>query len=92
MTRRETGHRRVPSLYINAEGGATRDEAKGDCFAAIAFCPPRRSRDYDADAEILTLNVGVTPASEPPKPSSLSMLLCAWVYRLACCGCIPTLP
>ena len=56
-------HHRVPALHINGGGTATREEAERDCLAAIAFALRGDPRDYDADAEILTLNVIVTPAS-----------------------------
>jgi hypothetical protein len=56
-------HYRVPALHINGGGTATRADAERECLAAIAFALEGDPRDYDADAEAVTLNVRVAPAA-----------------------------
>jgi hypothetical protein len=61
----ETGnwHYRVPTLHINGGGTATREEAEQDCLAAINFALQGDPRDYDTNAETITLDVSVVPAA-----------------------------
>ena len=56
-------HYRVPALHINGGGAATRDDAERDCVSAIAFALEGDPRDYDTDAETITLDVSVAPAA-----------------------------
>jgi hypothetical protein len=56
-------HYRVPALHINGGGTATRAEAVRECLSAIAFALEGDPRDYDADAETVTLDVKVAPAA-----------------------------
>ena len=56
-------HYRVPALHINGGGTPTREEAERDCLSAIAFALQGDPRDYDTDAETLTLDVNVAPAA-----------------------------
>jgi predicted RNA binding protein YcfA (HicA-like mRNA interferase family) len=56
-------HYRVPALHINGGGTPTREEAERDCLSAIAFALEGDPRDYDTDAETLTLDVNVAPAA-----------------------------
>jgi hypothetical protein len=56
-------HFRVPALHINGGGTATREEAERDCLAAISFALQGDPRDYDGDAEAITLDVTVAPAA-----------------------------
>jgi hypothetical protein len=56
-------HYRVPALHINGGGTATRSAAEQDCLSAIAFALEGDPRDYDADAEAVTLDVRVAPAA-----------------------------
>jgi hypothetical protein len=58
-------HHRVATLHTDGSGAATREEAERDRLAAIALAPQGDPRDYDTDAEILTLNVRAAPASAP---------------------------
>jgi hypothetical protein len=56
-------HYRVPALHINGGGAPTRAEAERECVSAIAFALEGDPRDYDADAETITLDVSVAPAA-----------------------------
>jgi hypothetical protein len=56
-------HYRVPALHINGGGTPTREDAERDCLFAIAFALAGDPRDYDNDAEALTLDVSVAPAA-----------------------------
>jgi hypothetical protein len=56
-------HYRVPALRINGGGTGTREEAKRDCLEAIDFALQGDPRDYDTDAEAITLVVSVAPAA-----------------------------
>jgi hypothetical protein len=56
-------HYRVPALHINGGGTPTREDAERDCLSAIAFALEGDPRDYDTDAETLTLDVNVAPAA-----------------------------
>ena len=56
-------HYRVPALHINGGGTTTREDAERDCVSAIAFALEGDPRDYDTDAETLTLDVNVAPAA-----------------------------
>ena len=56
-------HYRVPALRINGGGTSTREDAERDCLSAIAFALEGDPRDYDTDAEALTLDVNVAPAA-----------------------------
>jgi hypothetical protein len=44
-------------------GTPTREDAERDCLSAIVFALEGDSRDYDTDAETLTLDVNVAPAA-----------------------------
>jgi hypothetical protein len=52
-----------PALHINGGGTPTREDAERDCLSAIAFALEGDPRDYDTDAETLTLDVSVAPAA-----------------------------
>ncbi len=56
-------HYRVPALHINGGGAGTREEAERDCLEAIDFALQGDPRDYDTDAEAITLVVSVAPAA-----------------------------
>jgi hypothetical protein len=56
-------HYRVPALHINGGGTPTREEAENECLSAIAFALEGDPRDYDTDAETVTLEVNVAPAA-----------------------------
>jgi hypothetical protein len=56
-------HFRVPALHINGGGTATRADAERESLAAIAFALEGDPRDYDRDAETVTLDVSVAPAA-----------------------------
>jgi hypothetical protein len=56
-------HYRVPALHINGGGTPTREDAERDALSAIAFALEGDPRDYDTDAETLTLDVRVAPAA-----------------------------
>jgi hypothetical protein len=56
-------HYREPALHINGGGTATREEPEQDCLAAINFALQGDPRDYDTDAETITLDVSVAPAA-----------------------------
>ena len=56
-------HYRVPALHINGGGTPTREDAGRDALSAIAFALEGDPRDYDTDAETLTLDVNVAPAA-----------------------------
>ena len=56
-------HYRVPALPINGGGTATREEAEQDCLTAVSFAIQGDPRDYETDAETITLNVSVAPAA-----------------------------
>ena len=56
-------HYRVPALHIDGGGTATREGAEQDCLAAINFALQGNPRDYDTDAETITLDVRVAPAA-----------------------------
>ena len=56
-------HYRVPALNINGGGTATREAAEQDSLAAIHFARQGDPRDYDADAETITLDVSIAPAA-----------------------------
>ena len=56
-------HYRVSALHINGGGTATREDAERDAMSAIAFALEGDPRDYDTDAETLTLDVNVAPAA-----------------------------
>jgi hypothetical protein len=53
----------VPALHINGGGTATREQAEQDCLTAINFALQGDPRDYDTDAETITLDVCVVPAA-----------------------------
>jgi hypothetical protein len=55
-------HFRVPALHING-GAAARADAERESLAAIAFALKGDPRDYDHDAETVTLDVSVAPAA-----------------------------
>jgi hypothetical protein len=56
-------HYRVPALHINGGGTPTRVDTERVCLSAIAFALEGDPRDYDADAEAVTLDVHVAPAA-----------------------------
>ncbi len=56
-------HFRVPALHINGGGTPTRADAERECLSAIAFALEGDPRDYDSDAETVTLDVQVAPAA-----------------------------
>ena len=56
-------HYRVPALHINGGGTLTRQGAERECLSAIAFALEGDPRDYDGDAEAVTLDVTVAPAA-----------------------------
>jgi hypothetical protein len=56
-------HYRVPALHINGGGAASREEAGHHSLAAVAFAFQGDPRDYDPDAEAITLDVQVAPAA-----------------------------
>jgi hypothetical protein len=56
-------HYRVPALDINGGGTPTREDAERGALSAIAFALEGDPRDYDTDAETLTLDVNVAPAA-----------------------------
>jgi hypothetical protein len=56
-------HYRVPALHINGGGTPTREDAEREALSAIAFALEGDPRDYDTDAETLTLDVSVAPAA-----------------------------
>ena len=56
-------HFRVPALHINGGGTPTREDAERECLAAIDFALEGDPRDYDSDAEALSLDVSVAPAA-----------------------------
>jgi hypothetical protein len=56
-------HYRVPALHINGGGTATRADAERECLSAIAFTLEGDPRDYDDDAETVTLDISVAPAA-----------------------------
>jgi hypothetical protein len=56
-------HYRVPALHINGGGALTRADAERECLSAIAFALEGDPRDYDANAETVTLDVSVAPAA-----------------------------
>jgi hypothetical protein len=56
-------HYRVPALHINGGGTPAREDAERDALSAIAFALEGDPRDYDTDAETLTLDVHVAPAA-----------------------------
>jgi hypothetical protein len=53
----------VPALHINGGGTATREGAEQDCLEAINFALQGDPRDYDTEAETITLDVSVVPAA-----------------------------
>jgi hypothetical protein len=56
----------VPALQINGGGTATREQAEHDCLAAINFALQGDPRDYDTDAETITLDISVDLQPESP--------------------------
>jgi hypothetical protein len=56
-------HYRVPALHINGGGAATREDAECQCLDAIAFALEGDPREYDGDAQAVTLGVSVTSAA-----------------------------
>ena len=56
-------HYRVPALHINGGGTPIREDTERDCLSAIAFALAGDPRDYDNDAEALTLDVKLAPAA-----------------------------
>jgi predicted RNA binding protein YcfA (HicA-like mRNA interferase family) len=56
-------HFRVPALHINGGGVATRADAERESLAAIAFALEGDPRDYDREADTMTLDVSVVPAA-----------------------------
>jgi len=56
-------HYRVPALHINGGGTATCEDAERECLSAVALALEGDPRDYDTDAETLTLDVNVAPAA-----------------------------
>ena len=51
------------ALHTNGGGTATREEAEQTCLTAINFALQGDPRDYDTDAETITLDVSVGPAA-----------------------------
>jgi hypothetical protein len=56
-------HYRVPALHINGGGTPSRADAERESLSAIAFALEGDPRDYDSDAETVTLDVSVAPAA-----------------------------
>jgi hypothetical protein len=56
-------HYRVPALHINGGGSPTREGAARECLSAVAFALEGDPRDYDTEAEAVTLDVSVAPAA-----------------------------
>jgi hypothetical protein len=56
-------HYRVPALHINGGWTPTRQSAERECLSAIAFALEGDPRDYDREAEAVTLDVTVAPAA-----------------------------
>jgi hypothetical protein len=56
-------HYRVPALHINGGGAPSRADAERESLSAIAFALEGDPRDYDSDAEAVTLDVSVAPAA-----------------------------
>jgi hypothetical protein len=52
-----------PALHINGGGVATRADAERESLAAIAFALEGDPRDYDREADTITLDVSVAPAA-----------------------------
>ena len=55
-------HCRVPALRINGGGCSTREEAQVDCLSAVSFALEGDPRDYDVDADVVSLEVSIAPA------------------------------
>ena len=53
----------MPALHINGGRTPTREDAERDALSAIAFALEGDPRDYDTDAESLTLDVNEAPAA-----------------------------
>ncbi|MEO7194515.1 MAG: hypothetical protein ABIZ05_06780 [Pseudonocardiaceae bacterium] len=58
-----TWHYRVPALHINGGGTETREDAQGECMAAISFALAGDPSEYDSDAQAIALEVSVAPAA-----------------------------
>jgi hypothetical protein len=56
-------HYRVPALHIDGGGTPTRNDAERECMSAIALAREGDHRDYDFDAETVTLDISVAPAA-----------------------------
>lgn len=56
-------HYRVPALYINGGGTASREDAERECIEAISFALQGDPNDYDSDSDAVTLDVLVAPAA-----------------------------
>ena len=56
-------HYRVPALYFNGGGTPTREDAEREALSTIAFALEGDPRDYDTDAETLTLDANMAPAA-----------------------------
>ncbi len=53
----------MPALHINGGGTVTREGAERECLSAIAFALEGDPRDYDREAEAVTLDITVAPAA-----------------------------
>ena len=56
-------HYRVPALHINGGGTPTRHDAERECLSAITFALEGDPRDFDREADAVTLDVSVAPAA-----------------------------
>jgi hypothetical protein len=53
----------VPALHTNGGGTPTQADAERECLSAIAFALEGDPRDYDRDAETVTLDISAAPAA-----------------------------
>ncbi len=58
-----TWHYRVPALYVNGGGAATRQDAERQCMDAIAFALEGDPNEYDSDSQAVALEVSVAPVA-----------------------------
>ena len=56
-------HYRVPALHINGGGCSTRGDAEADCLAAVTFALEGDPQDYDAEVDVVSLEVSISPAA-----------------------------
>ena len=56
-------HYRVPALGINGGGCSTREDAEADCLSAVSFALEGDPQDYDFEADVVSLEVSITPAA-----------------------------